>query len=67
MTMISSKILGPLIVITGARSSIIGWVFDYFRAEEAQGLLEDLHRVKDKVYKLSDDQKILFLLLPNFR
>ena len=41
-------------------SSILGWVFDFFKAKEVQNLKKDLNALKDNVYKLQDNQKLLF-------
>ena len=52
--------INPLTAALEIGTSIIGWVFEDFKAKEVQGMKEDLCHVKDDVYKLTDNQKILF-------
>ena len=50
----------PVSIANGVGSSILGWVFDFFRAKEVQDLRKDLTHFQDNVYKLPDNQILLF-------
>ena len=54
------RFFDPISIAVGVGSSILGWVFDFFKAKEVQNLKKDLNALKDKVYKLQDNQKLLF-------
>ena len=54
------RFLDPVSIAIGVGSSILGWVFDFFRAQEVQTLKKDLNDLRDNVYKLQDNQKLLF-------
>ena len=50
----------PVIAAIGVGTLIIGWVFEYFKAKEVQGIKADLRPVQDNTYKLTANQKLLF-------
>ena len=52
--------LDLLSIAVGVGSSFLGWVFDFFRAKEVQNLIKYLNHLQDNVYKLQDNQKLLF-------
>ena len=52
--------MDPVSIAIGVGSSILGWAFDFFRAQEVQTLKKDLNDLRDNVYKLQDNQKLLF-------
>ena len=54
------RFFDPVSIAVGVGSSILGWVFDFFRAKEVQNLQNDLNHLQDNVYKLTDNQKLLF-------
>ena len=54
------KRFDPVTAAIGVGTSIIGWVFEYFKAKEIQGIKADLRRVQDNTYKLTANQKLLF-------
>ena len=54
------RFFDPISIAVGVGSSILGWVFDFFKAKEVQNLKKDLNALKDNVYKLQDNQKLLF-------
>lgn len=54
------RFLDPVSIAIGVGSSIMGWVFDFFRAQEVQTLKRDLNNLRDNLYKLQDNQKLLF-------
>ena len=39
--------------MVGIGSSILGWEFDFFKAQEIKSINKDLTRLQDDVYKLS--------------
>ena len=51
---------GPVSIAVGKGSSNLGWVFDFFRAKEVQNLKKDFNQFKANIYKLPDNQKLLF-------
>jgi hypothetical protein len=52
--------LDPITAAVTAGTSILGWVFEFFKAKEIQNIREDLRYVEDRVHKIVDDQRILF-------
>ena len=54
------RFFDPVSIAVGVGSSILRWVFDFFKAKEVQTLKKDLNVLKDNVYKLQDNQKLLF-------
>ena len=47
-------------IAIGVGSSILGWVFNFFWAQEVQTLKNDLKDLRDNIYKLQDNHKLLF-------
>ena len=54
------RFFDPVSIAVGVGSSILGWAFDFFKAKEVLNLKKDLNVLKDNVYKLQDNQKLLF-------
>ena len=50
------RFLDSVSIAIGVSSSILGWVFHFFRVQEVQ----NLNDLRDNVYKLQDNQKLLF-------
>ena len=45
----------------GIGTSIIRWVSEYFKAKEVKGIKADLKNVKDNLFKITNNQKHLFV------
>ena len=56
------KRFDPITAAIGVGTSIIGWVFEYFKAKEVQGIKADLRKVQDNQFKLTKNQKLLFAM-----
>ena len=56
------RFLDPVSIAIRVGSSILGWVFNFFRAQEVQTLKKDLNDLRDNVIKIHDNQKLLFAI-----
>lgn len=54
------RFIEPITAAFGVGASIIGWFFEFFKAKEFYRIREDMHQVKDNIYKLADNKKFLF-------
>ena len=50
------RFLDPISIAVGVGSSILRWVFDFFRAQKVKSLRKDLTQLRDNVYKLTKNQ-----------